>query len=279
VWALYPKRLHRLQINVKVARGAPSSVDATASEAEHTAAGSVMRALKNATRLAEVEVQLTALTAMARLFEEFASNSDEIAAEAAASLFRALGFALIENHHEIIIRVFLERTLSQLLSHQPHVAVGTLLKPLLKQAAHYGYNNCDFEFLIVLAKHEALETTNAVQLLQFLAEVCISDALLGRTATIPLLVLVERFTAESLVLDYLEVFAERSLARLIPDLNGKEAAPIVATLILEAIAKLLRAHAAVAKRLSPSVHATVDAYTRVRGMTHPGLAALVYSTI
>lgn len=238
-----------------------------------------MRALKNATRLAEVEVQLTALIAMARLFENFALSGDENAAEAAASLFRALGFALIENHHEIIIRVFLERTLSHLLAHHPHVAVGTLLKPLLKQAAHYGYNNCDFDFLLMLAKHGALETTHAVQLLQFLAEVCISDAMLGRTATIPLLVLVERFAAEPLVLDYLEVFAERSLARLIPDQNGKEAAPIAATLILETIAKLLRAHMAVAKRLSPAVHATVDTYTGVRGVAHPGLAALVYSTI
>jgi hypothetical protein len=258
--------------------GAPSS-DAAASETEHTAAGSVLRALKNATRLAEVEVQLTALTAMARLFEEFAPSSDEHAVEAAASLFRALGFALIENHHEIVIRLFLERTLSHLLAHHPHVAVGTLLKPLLKQAAHHGYNNCDFDFFLVLAKHEALETTHAVQLLQFLAEVCISDALLGRTASIPLLVLVERFSIDSMMLDYLEVFAERSLARLVPDHNGKELAPIAATLILETIAKLLRAHMAIAKRLSPAVHATVDEYTRVRGLTHPGLAALVYSTI
>ena len=52
---------------------------------------------------------------------------------------------------------------------------------------------------------QALETLHAVQLLQFLSEVCVSDALLGRTASIPMLVLVERFKQEKLLLDYLEV--------------------------------------------------------------------------
>jgi len=76
---------------------------------------------------------------------------------AAASLFRALGFALIENHHELVIRLFLERCLAQLLADHPRVSVGTLLKPLLKQAANYGYNNCDFDFFLALAKHEVCE--------------------------------------------------------------------------------------------------------------------------
>ena len=75
------------------------------------------------------------------------------------------------------------------------------------------------------------------------------------------------------------MFAERSLARLVPGQGASEASPIAATIVLETVAKLLRAHTAVARRLSPAVHATVDAYSKARGMAHPGLAALVYSTV
>ena len=279
VWALNPERLNLLQLKSHDAQERGLSPDEDRDDTEPTAAGSVLRALKDATRLAEVEPQLTALTAMVRLFEEFALSEDGHASKAAAALFRALGFALIENHHEIVIRLYLERSLSHLLTHYPHVPIGTLLKPLLKQAAQYGYNNCDFDFFLVLAKHEDLETIHAVQLIQFLAEVCISDALLGRVASIPLVVLVERVAPETLVLDYLEVFAERALARLVPDQNAKGLSPVASTLILETIAKLLRAHKAVAKRISPVVHATLEAYARTHGGTHPGLQALIYDTV
>ena len=57
----------------------------------------------------------------------------------------------------------------------------------------------------------------------------------------PLLVVVDRFLRhEPLILDYLEVFTERALARLLPEAGGKEASPVAATLVLETLAKLLR---------------------------------------
>ena len=99
----------------------------------------------------------------------------------------------------------------------------------MTQATLYGYNNCDFDFFLALSKHQRLGLRHALLLMQFLGkvcpskcsrtkcscspaahhpnpnpnrtitlplpltQVCLNDALHGRVATIPFLVLVERF--------------------------------------------------------------------------------------
>jgi len=91
LWANFPGRLTKLQLHSfppKSDSFPPKSEFAGSSSAEHgadetetsdqSAAAAVLRALKNATRLAEVEVQLTALTAMARLFEGFAKGDEQV---------------------------------------------------------------------------------------------------------------------------------------------------------------------------------------------------------
>ena len=245
LWSLYPEDLEALPM---AAPRQPFEAAGTEGEGEAEAGGAsgstsaavILRALRDATRRAEMDVQVTALTAMVQLFDGFA---DKEGAEVVASsaLFRALGFALLENYHDVALRVFLQRSLSQLLARHPSAAVGSLLRPLLKQAANHGYSNVDFDFYLSVAAHEGLESTHAVQLLQFLADVSVRDALLGRAASVPLLVVVDRFLRhEPLILDYLEVFTESALARLLPEAGGKEASPVAATLVLETLAKLLR---------------------------------------
>ena len=151
--------------------------------------GLILRELKRGCRDPAYELQLTAHMALFRLLDEFAAAAHP----GAPYLFNVLAFSLIENHHEPVLRQFLSRNMQHTLQQQPHIPVGVLLKPLVKQATLYGYNNCDFDFFLTLAKHQRLGLRHALLMMQFLGKVCLNDALHGRVATIPFLVLVERF--------------------------------------------------------------------------------------
>ena len=177
-------------------------------------AGSVvLRELKKGCRDGDLELQLTAHMALFRLLDEFASASHP----GAPYLFNVLAFSLIENHHEPALRQFLARNMELCLQQQPFIPVGMLLKPLVKSATLYGYNNCDFDFFLTLAKHQRLGLRHALLMMQFLGKVCLNDALHGRVASIPFLVLVERFHDSEVLHDFLEIFCEQALATLIPD--------------------------------------------------------------
>ena len=172
-------------------------------------AGSViLRELKRGCRDPDLELQLTSHMALFRLLDEFASASHP----GAPYLFNVLAFSLIENHHEPVLRQFLARNMQHTLQQQPHIPVGVLLKPLVKQATLYGYSNTDFDFFLTLAKHQRLGLRHALLMMQFLGKVCLNDALHGRVATIPFLVLIERFADSDVLHDFLEIFCEQARA-------------------------------------------------------------------
>ena len=110
------------------------------------AASVVLGELKRACRDPEFELQLTAHMQLFRLLDQFASMTHPVA----PILFKVLAFSLIENHHEPVLRQFLVRNMQHTLQQQPFIPVGVLLKPLVKQATLYGYNNSDFDFFLAL---------------------------------------------------------------------------------------------------------------------------------
>ena len=124
--------------------------------------------LKRACRDPEFELQLTAHMQLFRLLDQFAAMTHPVA----PILFKVLAFSLIENHHELVLRQFLVRNMQHTLQQQPFIPVGVLLKPLVKQATLYGYNNCDFDFFLALSKHQRLGLRHALLLMQFLGKVC-----------------------------------------------------------------------------------------------------------
>ena len=54
---------------------------------------------------------------------------------------------------------------------------------LTKLLASTGYNNLDFDFFLVLARHSRIETQHVVLLCEFLQRLCLSDALHARLAS------------------------------------------------------------------------------------------------
>ena len=177
------------------------------------------------------------------------------------------------------MRHFLARNMERTLSQQPLIPVGVLLKPLVKQATLYGYNNCDFDFFLTLAKHERLGLRHALLMLQFLGKVCLNDALHGRVSTVPFLVLVGRFHDSDVLHDFLEIFVEQALATLLNLHSQKagDAASIRSTLCIELVAKLLHLpHPKLLKRIGPVVLQAHQQYVSLRNSEHPGLAALLH---
>ena len=177
------------------------------------------------------------------------------------------------------MRHFLARNMERTLSQQPLIPVGVLLKPLVKQATLYGYNNCDFDFFLTLAKHERLGLRHALLMLQFLGKVCLNDALHGRVSTVPFLVLVGRFHDSDVLHDFLEIFVEQALATLLNLHSQKagDAASIRSTLCIELVAKLLHLpHPKLLKRIGPVVLQAHQQYVSLRHSEHPGLAALLH---
>lgn len=302
LWTLFTRELQTLPIEGAVAgSGAPSELTAfqdvlTLGEGARGAEGEggeglgaaavprdagslILRELKRGCRDSSLELQLGAHMTLFRLLDEFAAKGHP----GAPYLFNVLAFSLIENHHEPTLRPFLARNMQHTLQRQPHIPVGVLLKPLVKQATLYGYNNTDFDFFLALAKHQRLGLRHALLMMQFLGKVCLNDALHGRVATIPFLVLVERFHESDVLHDFIEIFCEQALATLLPATSGVEgkrageASAIRSTLVIELVAKLLHLpHNRLLARVAPTVTSAAQQYMALRGVEHPGLTALLH---
>lgn len=279
LWSHFADELQAIPLEPLGGGAAREGADAAAEASPRDAASVVLAELKRGCRDTDFELQLTAHMALFRLLDQFASADHP----AAPVLFKVLAFSLIENHHEPVMRHFLARNMQHTLAQQPQIPISVLLKPLVKQATLYGYNNCDFDFFLVLAKHPRLGLRHALLLLQFLGKVCLNDALHGRVGSIPFLVLVERFREDEVLLDFLEIFCEQALNKLVPAGVGiksaLETSSIRATLCIELVAKLLHLpHARLLERVAPTVVRAHELYHAHRGAEHPGLAALIRFT-
>jgi hypothetical protein len=135
----------------------------------------------------------------------------------------------------------------------PHVPVGVVVEPVIKQASLHGYNNLDFDFFISLSKHPRLTVRHGLMTLDLLGKICLNDPLFGRVGTVPFLILAKRFGDEEVVQEYIERFAKVALSMFMhietrpdahPELGrqrNKEAANIIhirRTLVMEVIAKI-----------------------------------------
>ena len=52
----------------------------------------------------------------------------------------------------------------------PHVPVGVVIEPVIKQASLHGYNNLDFDFFIALSKHPRLTVRHGLMTIDLLGK-------------------------------------------------------------------------------------------------------------
>lgn len=125
-----------------------------------------------------------------------------------------------------------------------------------------------------------------------LGKMCVSDALHGRVATVPLLILLNRFAEEQTVIDFVEQYAKLALTLFIKvekkahavdesgmsskSKDGLDSAEIRRTLILEIIAKIIHLnHQEYNDRIRTFLANTTAEYSAIFRSEHPGLRTLV----
>eukprot|EP01050_Picozoa_sp_SAG11_P022494 SAG11_NODE_4268_length_1976_cov_1.692595_1_plen_598_part_01 len=166
----------------------PAAVDAQAS-----AGRLALSALKRACRDSATQLQILAHRTMFELLDVFLARRHMLA----PLLYKTLIFSLIEHHQSEFVRQFVVSNMALTIRRHQELPIGVLLEPLLRQLAMYGYNNLDFDFVLVLARHSRIELPQVLQLCEFLQRLCLCDALHARLASVPFLVLLDRFHAET----------------------------------------------------------------------------------
>ena len=209
----------------------------------------ILTLLKKAARDASLSLQIGALTNLFQLLGGFANEAHSYA----PYIYKTLIFSLIENHSNEVAREFIVCNIIQTLESMPHVPVGVVVEPVVKQASLHGYNNLDFDFFISLSKHPRLTVRHGLMTLDLLGKICLNDPLFGRVGTVPFLILAKRFGDVEVVQEYIERFAKVALSMFMhietrpdahPELGrrrNEEAANIIhirRTLVMEVIAKI-----------------------------------------
>jgi hypothetical protein len=108
-------------------------------------------------------------------------------------VYKTLIFTLIENRGNYFIGEFIINNMCLTLTKLPHIPVGVLIEPLVKQATLQRQHNTDFDFYTILAKHPRLRLRHALLLMDFLGKFCLHDPFLARIASIPFFIIFERF--------------------------------------------------------------------------------------
>lgn len=133
-------------------------------------------------------------------------------------------------------------------------------------------------------------------LLDVLGKMAVSDALHGRVATVPLLIILNRFADENSIIDFVEQYCKLALTLFInvekrahagdtgaSEQTGKQArkggldvGEIRRTLILEALAKIIHLeHGSFNAVIRPLVGSAASEFAAIFRSEHPGLLALV----
>ena len=95
-------------------------------------------------------LQIGALTCLFHLLDGFSHSEHSYA----PYIYKTLIFALIENHANEVAREFIISNIIFTLEAMPHVPVGVMVPPIVKQASLYGYNNHDFDFFLKILKKQ-----------------------------------------------------------------------------------------------------------------------------
>jgi hypothetical protein len=262
--------------------------------------------LKKGTRDKSAVLNITAITCLFELLDNFA-ESDSVSF--APYVYKTLIFSLIENHENELVYDYIMSNMSYALEKHPQVPVGVMVEPMTKQATLKGYSNNDFNGFVTLSKHPRLSLRHGLLLGDLLGKIAINDPIYGRVASIPLLMIVNRFHNEPTMQEYVERFSKVALSMLMhietrdkvakrtkddgKKITGqkkrlhitprkaeeREVGQVRRILILEVLAKVIHlGHIQIVKRIEPLIKTLEAQYKGMNGskdtLSHPGMAAL-----
>ena len=262
-------RSRALRLMGKLCIQLPDAVDVHPSAGRQT-----LSALKRACRDQSPRMQILAHVQLYEMLDNFLQRRHTLA----PLLYKTLIFSLIENHQSEFVRQFVAHNMAQLMRRHQDLPVGVLIEPLLRQVAMHGYNNLDFDFFVFLARHSRLEVRHVLQLLDLINGLCVVDALHGRLASIPYLVILDRFHEEPLVADAVERHGAGAL-NIFMQLESKSETPdtiVHKTLVLEFLAKVSNlGRSQLCKPLLKQARQASQNTLAHKGHLHPGLRVIL----
>lgn len=170
-------------------------------------AQSLVGLLRRAARDVQKAVRLVALSQMFLLLESFTREKNSFA----PLFFKTLTYALVENHGQEETREFLQQNFNQFIIATPTIPVGIFVEPLVKQIqseefAHFQMH--DFQLFETLAEHPKLSVKSAVQLIDILARLYLTNDYQAAMVGNAFLILCERFVSAGALQEFLEKFVE-----------------------------------------------------------------------
>lgn len=239
-------------------------------EADKTAGDRALSVLKKAARDPDEGVALAAHAALFELLDAFAASRSP----QAAPVYKTLVFSMIENHGigENAFHEFIVANMGDILNARPNIPVGIIVPPLLKHMDIAGFSNLDFDFFLVLARHPRLSFEQALPFMNRMALIARSDLIMGRAATIPLLVMLKRYASEPGGQKIGTWITVKTLSELGDDTSGPNAG-LLTKLRLELVAKIV--HLAI-PTLTQHVAPVLHWFVLQRGLkSFPGLRSLL----
>eukprot|EP00698_Gefionella_okellyi_P018549 TRINITY_DN5570_c0_g1_i1.p1 TRINITY_DN5570_c0_g1~~TRINITY_DN5570_c0_g1_i1.p1 ORF type:complete len:1254 (+),score=279.86 TRINITY_DN5570_c0_g1_i1:91-3852(+) len=243
----------------------------------------VLTVLKKGCRDVHTDIQVLSLGYMFGLLDSFIPSHNAFA----PVLYKTLIFCLIENNGDDVVREYTVANMTILLETQPSIPVGILVEPLVKQLLVRGYTNTHFDFLIALSKHARLSVKHALMLLDVFGKMSVSDALHGRVATVPLLIILTRFHSDQQVVEYIEQYGKLVLTLFINVekrnaqteqklVEAVDTSDVRQMLILEVLAKIVHLNLPKFNTLLRGLIKNVQTeYVALFGGLHTGLRSLM----
>lgn len=172
-----------------------------------------LKVLKKACREGSRSLQVTAFACLFELLDFYACRYETTSF--CPLIFKHIVFSLIENYADDMVRFFFIMNLDQIMSKTESLNLGVLVGPFLKQLMIHGYGNVDLDFMLTLAKYTKLETAQATVLVRVLSQICVRDELYGPLASVPVVVILQRFRDDEAVIACVVDLATQYLDRFI----------------------------------------------------------------
>jgi hypothetical protein len=158
------------------------------------------------------EVQIVSHAALFCLFD--ATIEHQISSSFQFTIWDMLVFSMFGNRSFEHVYCFIVTSFCECLRRHLTVNVASIIDQMTRQVKSSGLVMVDLELLLVLAQHAALDVRQAVSLLHVLGQIVSTDAIYGRVASIPFIVLLCRFKQEESVLKFLHDFSHQLIDSL-----------------------------------------------------------------
>ena len=167
---------------------------------------SLLTAIKKAFRDPAIPVKATALAILMDLLDTLA----DLKSAYAPSVYKTLTLLMVEMDPKEPVRELVVGNVKRLMSCTPTIPAQIVVENWCKriQAEEGGYplQITDFDLFQTLAKHSRLVLKSAIQLIDVLGKVYLSDVLFSRAALAPFSVLVTRYLESDAMQEYLLAF-------------------------------------------------------------------------